>query len=440
MRNIYLTGFMGSGKSAVGARLAARLGRPYRDLDATIVAGAGMTIPAIFAQEGEAAFRRREADALRRVAAEGGQVVATGGGIVADAANREVMRASGWIVCLEARPETLYARVRAQAGEDDLHSARPLLAAPDPLARIRDLKASRQPAYADADWTVHTDGLGVDEVADEVARAVALLERRAGAACDTAPAGGFPLGAKWFGRDRPLVCVPLVAATADEALDLARRAAPLAPDALELRADYLRDLTPARVAPLLRRLAAVGLPVVFTDRAAAEGGAGTREEAARLAVIAAAIAGGLPALVDLELATAEPDRARLLAAARERGVPVMLSFHDFRATPDDDALWVTLRAMAAAGAAAAKLAVMPRDAADALRLLAVCRAATAGPAPLGIPVAAMAMGPLGVVTRVLGHRAGSALTFAAAAPGAGSAPGQLTVAQLRDLWRMTSEC
>ncbi|HET8629345.1 MAG TPA: shikimate kinase, partial [Thermomicrobiales bacterium] len=177
MRNIYLTGFMGSGKSAVGARLAARLGRPYRDLDATIVAGAGMTIPAIFAQEGEAAFRRREADALRRVAAEGGQVVATGGGIVADAANREVMRASGWIVCLEARPETLYARVRAQAGEDDLHSARPLLAAPDPLARIRDLKASRQPAYADADWTVHTDGLGVDEVADEVARAVARLER-----------------------------------------------------------------------------------------------------------------------------------------------------------------------------------------------------------------------------------------------------------------------
>ena len=92
--------------------------------------------------------------------------------------------------------------------------------------------------------------------------------------------------------------------------------------------------------------------------------------------------------------------------------------------------------MEAAGADAAKLAVMPRDDGDALRLLAACRAATGG--RLAIPVVAIAMGPLGVVTRVIGHGAGSALTFAAAATGQGSAPGQLTVEQLRHYWAATA--
>ena len=429
------------------ARLAgARLGLRPRDLDDEIAAAAGMPVADIFAREGEPAFRSQEAAALGTVAAQAGQVVATGGGIVVSPGNRALMRATGWVVCLEARPETLHARLadalsQARASGGDRRSVRPLLAdalSPDPLERIRTLKASRQPFYAEAHWTIHTDALPPDLVAGEVARAVAILEGQAGnAEVDTPGGRGFPFGAKWFGRDRPLVCVPVVAPDCAAAAEQARATAGLAPDAIELRVDHLADLTPERGVDLLRQVAALGIPVIYTDRSPREGGArptADRGEAARLAGIAAAIESGLPALVDLELATAAPERDRLLAA-RRRGVPVLLSCHDFDSTPDDATLLARLEAMEAAGADAAKLAVMPRDDGDALRLLAVCRAAT--DSRLAIPVVAIAMGPLGVITRVIGHGAGSALTFAAAASGQGSAPGQLTIEQLRGYWELT---
>lgn len=445
MRNIYLIGFSGSGKSTVGRLLGARLGRPLRDLDAEIVARAGMSIPEIFAREGEAGFRRREAAALGAVAGEGGQIVSTGGGIVIAAENRELMAASGWVVCLEATPETLYARVSAHLRADRERGARPLLNDPDPLARIRALKEARQPAYARAHWTVHTDTLTPEQVAEEVARAVALLQREqreaATTAGATARARGFPLGGKWFGRDRPLVCVPVVATTAGDAFDQARRIAALAPDAIELRADHLPDLTPEGAVAVLERVVGLGLPVIFTNRAEAEGGVRPQDEDTRVAILEAAIASGMPALVDVESRTETPRRYRLLAAARRHGVPLMLSFHDFAGTPDAGALAARLREMAAEGADAAKIATLARDEGDALRLLAVCRAATTGAGQRwrpAIPVAVMGMGPFGIVTRVLGHRAGSALTFAAASAGRGSAPGQLTVGQLRGYWAATA--
>ncbi len=474
MRTIFLTGFSGTGKSTIARLLGARLGLPLRDLDEAIIAAAGRPIAEIFVQEGEVAFRRRETAALREAvaaAARGeGAVVATGGGIVTIAENRELMLARGWVVCLEALPETIHARLAAQLreGGDGGAVVRPLLDAPDPLARIRTLKEARQPAYATAHLTVHTDRLMPQQVADEVARAVTILERAVTPAGAGARAErGFPFGAKWFGRDRPLLCVPVVASTIEEGVEQARRIAALAPDAIELRADHLADLTPEGVDPLLARLAEPRLPVVFTNRAVSEGGASRQDEGARLAIIEAAIESGRPALVDLELATLPDRRGRLLAAARRHGVPVMLSSHDFERMPDDATLLARLREMAAAGADAAKIAVMARDEDDAIRLLAICRAATENAAPGppilggaarangvlspqsggagaaragggGIPLVAMAMGPFGVITRVLGHRAGSALTFAAAAAGCGSAPGQLTVAQLRACWAATS--
>lgn len=457
-RNIYLTGFSGTGKSTVGQLLSARLGMPLRDLDDAIVAGAGMAIPAIFAAEGEEGFRRHERAALRAVAGAGGAIVSTGGGLVVDPANRALLRESGWIVCLEATPETVVARVTAHLRADEARAARPMLDAPDPLARVRDLKAARQSAYADAHWTVHTDGLTPGQVAEEIARAVAVLEGARGAvpAVETC----FRFGRKWFGRNRPLVCVPIVARTADEAVEQAERFAALAPDALELRADWLPGLTPEGAVALLARIAALTLPVIFTNRAEREGGARPQDEAARLAILTAAIESRLPALVDVELATEASARDRLLTAAKRHGVPVMLSFHDFAGTPDDDTLIGILREMERAGAGAAKIAVLARDEDDAIRLLGVCRrsapdvraegrgrraeegraqsaergAESDPPSALRIPVAAMAMGPAGAITRVLGHRAGSALTFAAASAERGSAPGQLTIAQLRACW------
>ena len=145
MRIIYLTGFSGTGKSSVGEALAARLGRPLRDLDDAIVARAGRPIPAIFAADGEAAFRQHETAALRALAAEESvpaPIVATGGGAVLAAENRDLMFATGWVICLEARPETIHQRVRAHRQAGVARGVRPLLddrrsARPDSRAQGR---------------------------------------------------------------------------------------------------------------------------------------------------------------------------------------------------------------------------------------------------------------------------------------------------------------
>ena len=432
MRPIFLIGFSGTGKSTVGRLLGARLGRPACDLDALMVERSGRTIADIFANDGEAAFRQLESAVLRDAAARtDGPIVATGGGVPTIAANREAMAARGWVIGLEASPETIYRRLR------DTVEVRPLLQAADPPEHIRALKASRQPVYALAHWTVHTERLTPEQVAEEIVRAVALLE------CGEVPPQpdrGFRVGAKWFGRDRPLICVPIVATTPEEALAQAARIVSLLPDMVELRADYLRDISPGLVRELLPRLAAYGLPILFTNRAQAEGGVRAQDEASRVATIEAACVSGLPAVVDVELATAALLRDRVVAAGRAHGVPVLLSFHDFKATPANDVLVAHLAAMQAAGADAAKLALMPATAADATRLLAFCRAATTGAlAGFALPLATMSMGALGMISRVVGHRAGSALTFAAVAPGGGSAPGQLSVAELRECWAALGE-
>ena len=115
--NIILTGFMGTGKTAVGREVAARLGRPFVDLDDLIVQRAGKAIPEIFAQDGESAFRALEAATCGEMAAPAGLVIATGGGAVVNPANREALAAGGTVICLEADLETILQRVgRATIG------------------------------------------------------------------------------------------------------------------------------------------------------------------------------------------------------------------------------------------------------------------------------------------------------------------------------------
>src|ERR1700752_1096640 len=108
---IVLTGFMGSGKSEVGRRLARRLGRAFIDTDELIEAHAGKSVASIFADDGEAAFRRLERDAVADAARRGEAVVALGGGAVLDPANVTVLRAAGVVICLTARPDAILARV-----------------------------------------------------------------------------------------------------------------------------------------------------------------------------------------------------------------------------------------------------------------------------------------------------------------------------------------
>ncbi len=162
--NVVLIGFSGTGKSAVGRRLADRLGWPFVDSDQVIVERFGKSIARIFREEGEAVFRAAEREVVARLCAGRRQVIALGGGAVVDPANRAWIRRGNRVVCLEARPETILTRLTAQPTVE----VRPLLAGPDPLARIIGLKAERAPFYAIADVTIDTEGLTPDQVVERI--------------------------------------------------------------------------------------------------------------------------------------------------------------------------------------------------------------------------------------------------------------------------------
>ena len=176
MKNIFITGFMGVGKSSVGQAVARQLGWAYVDTDDVLERIAGKSIEAVFAEDGEDAFRALESRALAEVCGGERQVIATGGGMVKSAANRDLMRDSGFVVCLEASPETIVQRLYPDGVGQG--AVRPLLAGPNgesPLERARTLKAERAAAYSDAHWTVHTDALTVTDAAQEVLRAARAI-------------------------------------------------------------------------------------------------------------------------------------------------------------------------------------------------------------------------------------------------------------------------
>ncbi len=175
--NIILTGFSYTGKSRVSQILARRLGWELVDTDDEIVRLAGKPIPDIFAQDGEEHFRKLERQALIDVCRRSRIVISTGGGIIMAAENRQIMKESGVVVCLEAEPETIYKRLMIDSKKSGEKVVRPLLAVDDPLERITSLKESRQSSYAKSDWTVHTDSLTPEEVAGEVIRGWSFVSR-----------------------------------------------------------------------------------------------------------------------------------------------------------------------------------------------------------------------------------------------------------------------
>lgn len=164
-RNLFLVGMMGAGKTTVGRLIARRLRRRFVDSDHEIERRCGVRIPVIFDIEGEAGFRQREAQAIAALTSRAGIVLATGGGAILSEENRRCLAARGVVVYLHAPPETLYARVCHDRN-------RPLLATPDPLGRLRDLYAQRDPLYRSvADLVLETGTQSVHALAAQ------LLER-----------------------------------------------------------------------------------------------------------------------------------------------------------------------------------------------------------------------------------------------------------------------
>lgn len=165
-QNIVLIGMMGAGKTAIGGELSRRLHRPFSDTDVEIERAAAMTIPEIFARDGEQFFRARESEVLGRVLASGRGVVSTGGGAWLRPENRTRIGDHGVSVWLDCDLETLWHRVRHRP-------TRPLLQTADPRGTLARLLAERGPVYALADIRVQArQGDSIGQTATRVIEAI----------------------------------------------------------------------------------------------------------------------------------------------------------------------------------------------------------------------------------------------------------------------------
>ena len=274
----------------------------------------------------------------------------------------------------------------------------------------------------------------------------------------------------WDGRSIPgpgglsAVAVSLTGPSLAQARTQARSAIDAGADVLELRVDLLEEAgalaapapldaatAAAQVLECLRGLreaidttdgADAGSPVLLTCRTAAEGGRAQLDDTAYGSLLRSVLDGladwvpeRRPAAIDVEVQRG--CLPQVCTQAHALSIDVVASFHDFEATPADEALEEVLARMAREGADLAKIAVWPTSADDVARLLGVCARATAGAGErsgLGVPVAAMSMGALGAVSRVA-PAFGSALTFAVVPDEQGqaraSAPGQLPIQDVR---------
>ena len=162
MNNIYLIGFMGSGKSAVCARLHELTGMERIEMDAILAEQEKMTINDIFATKGEKYFRNKETELITQLSFEGRKAVSCGGGAILREENVRIMKESGKIILLSASPETIYERLK---DFDD----RPLLHGNMNVPYISELMEQRRPRYESAaDFTVDVNGKSVDEICSEI--------------------------------------------------------------------------------------------------------------------------------------------------------------------------------------------------------------------------------------------------------------------------------
>lgn len=156
---------MATGKSSVGRKLALSLKRRFVDLDELIELKEKMLISDIFAKKGEPYFRKAEKQILERVSKEKKFIVACGGGIVIDPGNIKIMKKTGLVICLSARPETILKRISGT-------TQRPLLNVNDPKAQIELLLKMRAPYYGQADKIIDTSKLSIEQVAGKIIKII----------------------------------------------------------------------------------------------------------------------------------------------------------------------------------------------------------------------------------------------------------------------------
>lgn len=161
MKSIILTGFMGTGKTAIGKELASILDMRLIDVDTEIEKSEKMSINEIFQKFGESRFRDIETEMVKGVSKNKNVIISTGGGVVLKQENMDVLRENGVIICLTASPETILERTAN-------NSDRPLLHAENPLGKINELLNFRKPFYEKADILINTENKTPLQIAEEI--------------------------------------------------------------------------------------------------------------------------------------------------------------------------------------------------------------------------------------------------------------------------------
>lgn len=161
--NLYIVGFMGVGKSAIGRKVARELGYKFIDSDHMIEKAAGKKIPQIFASEGEAAFRKMEREFIESGHPEQACVISCGGGLVVQDGMTALLKSKGVVICLFASPECIVERTSRNAN-------RPLLNVENPEQRVRELLAEREPIYMNSGACITTEGRSMTEVVKHMIR------------------------------------------------------------------------------------------------------------------------------------------------------------------------------------------------------------------------------------------------------------------------------
>lgn len=171
-QNIILVGYMGSGKTTIGRKIASNLGFRFVDTDELVRQRADRSIPEIFSESGEEAFREMETEALESVVDNECQVISTGGGIVLRDQNRALLRDAGYCVWLKANPDTIYERICN-------NGHRPLLETENPRQTIYTMLQERLPKYLDvANLEVATDHLGISDLAYGISESAKVYFRK----------------------------------------------------------------------------------------------------------------------------------------------------------------------------------------------------------------------------------------------------------------------
>ncbi len=159
--NLYIVGFMGSGKTAVAKEISKTTDLKYIEIDELIEKKEGRSINDIFKDSGEDYFRKIEKETIKEIGLSDNQVVSCGGGVVIDRENISLMKDSGLLVCLKAEPEVIYQRIKGQ-------KHRPLLNVDNPQLKIEKLLEKRKPFYEMADCIIETSNLSIEQAAQEV--------------------------------------------------------------------------------------------------------------------------------------------------------------------------------------------------------------------------------------------------------------------------------